>query len=98
MIQYSETVVTHKTVTAYWMPRLRGHDDIDPKIRIWSLLFLLVHRQHPLRHQKAAENIHRCEDQRDEAEAPRPNPAAADHGDADREQCADHDHRGDRVG
>jgi len=24
MIQYSETVVTHKTVTAYWMPRLRG--------------------------------------------------------------------------
>src|SRR5258708_3668782 len=63
-----------------------------------SLLFPLVHREHALRHQKAAENIHRCEDQRDEAEAPRPRSAAADHGDPDREQRTDHDHRGDRVG
>src|SRR5580704_5896994 len=63
-----------------------------------SLLFLLVHRQHALRHQKAAENIHGCEDQRDEAEAPRPNPAAADHLDAHGEQRADHDHRGYRIG
>src|ERR1019366_486605 len=62
------------------------------------LLFLLVHRQHALRHQKAAENIHGCENQRDEAEAARPDSTAADHCDADREQRADHDHRGDRVG
>src|ERR1700675_4468980 len=32
------------------------------------LLFLLVHRQHALRHQKAAENIHGCENQGDKAE------------------------------
>src|ERR1700731_3364757 len=63
-----------------------------------SLLFLLVHREHPLRHQKAAENIHRRENQRDEAEAAGPGPAAADHLDADREQRADHDHGGDRIG
>src|SRR3978361_2154953 len=36
------------------------------------LLFLLVHRQHALRHQKAAENIHRRKDQRDKTEAARP--------------------------
>src|ERR1700674_5774991 len=63
-----------------------------------SLLFLLVHREHALRHQKAAENIHRREDQRDEAEAARPDPAAADHRDTHGKQRADHDHRGDRVG
>src|SRR5258708_27899278 len=57
-----------------------------------SLLFLLVHREHALRHQKAAENIHRSENQRDKAEAARPDPAAADHGNANREQRADHDH------
>src|SRR5258708_2602259 len=62
------------------------------------LLSLLVHPQHALGHQKAAENIHRGEDQRDEAEAARPGAAAADHGDPDREQRADHDHRRDRVG
>src|SRR3984957_18605909 len=63
-----------------------------------SLGFLLVHRQHPLGDQEAAEDIHAGKNQRDEAEAARPGPAAADHGDADREQRADHDHRGDRVG
>src|SRR5882762_10898992 len=36
------------------------------------LLFLLVHRQHALRYQKAAENIPRRKDQRDKAEAARP--------------------------
>src|SRR3981081_4852734 len=55
-----------------------------------SLLSLLVHREHALRHQKAAENIHRREHQRDEAEAARPGPAAADHRDAHGQQCADH--------
>src|SRR6202021_1224370 len=63
-----------------------------------SLGFLLVHRQHALGDQEAAEDIHAGKNQRDEAEAARPGPAAADHGDADREQRADHDHRGDRVG
>src|ERR1700716_484885 len=46
-----------------------------------SLLFLLVHREHALRHQKAAENIHRGKNQRDKTEAARPGPAAADHRD-----------------
>src|SRR6202158_5723032 len=66
----------------------------------WSplLLFLLVHREHALRHQNGAENIHRRENQAEEAEAARPDTPAADHRDADREQRADHDHRGDRVG
>src|SRR3954454_1113368 len=63
-----------------------------------SLGFLLVHRQHALGNEEAAEDIHTRENQRDEAEAARPGPAAADHGNADREQRADHDHRGDRVG
>src|SRR5882724_4361960 len=62
-----------------------------------SLGFLLVHRQHALRDEEAAENVHRREDQCDEAEAARPDAAAADQRDADREQRADHDHRGDRV-
>src|SRR5882724_6823292 len=36
-----------------------------------SLGFLLVHRQHALRDEEAAENVHRREDQRDEAKAAR---------------------------
>src|ERR1700694_1875034 len=54
-----------------------------------SLLFLLVHRERPRRPQKAPKNLPRREDQRDEPEAARPDPAAADHRDADREQRAD---------
>src|SRR6267154_4328252 len=79
-------------------PPARGMTISIRKSASSSPLFLLVHRQHPLRHQKAAEDIHRCENQRDEAEAARPDPAAADHGDAHGQQRADHDHRGDRVG
>src|ERR1700712_278713 len=63
-----------------------------------SLYLLLVHRQHALGDKEAAEDIHAGEDQRDEAEAPRPAGAARDHGNADREQRTNHDHRGDRVG
>src|ERR1700730_11848691 len=63
-----------------------------------SLGFLLVHRDHPLGDQEATEDVHAGEDQRDEAEAARPHPAAADQLDADREQRTDHDHRGDRIG
>src|ERR1700682_2976780 len=44
-----------------------------------SLYLLLVHPQHALGDKEAAEDIHRCEDQRDEAEAARPGAAAADH-------------------
>src|ERR1700754_4169210 len=57
-----------------------------------SLGFLLVHRQHALGDEEAAEDVHAGEDQRDEAEAARPSRAAGDHPDADREQRADHDH------
>src|ERR1700676_716205 len=70
----------------------------SPRVARRSLGFLLVHREHALGDQEAAEDIHAGKDQRDETEAARPGPAAADHGDADREQRADHDHRGDRVG
>src|SRR4029077_12902119 len=63
-----------------------------------SLGLLLVHRQHALGDEEAAEDIHAGEDQRDEAEAPRPPRSAGDHADADREQRADHDHRRNRVG
>src|SRR5271155_535115 len=38
----------------------------------WSLLFLLIHRQHALGHKEAAEDVHRGESQRDEAERARP--------------------------
>src|SRR3978361_2145452 len=62
------------------------------------LLFLLVHREHALGHQKAAKNIHGCENQRDKAEAARPAGAAAGQWHANREQRTHHDHRGDRVG
>src|SRR6202022_3731076 len=62
-----------------------------------SFRLLLVHRQHALGDKEAAEDIHACKDQRDEAEAARPARAARDHADTDREQRADHDHRGDRV-
>src|SRR5580704_15795505 len=63
-----------------------------------SLGLLLVHRQHALGDQEAAEDVHTGEDQRDETEAARPGRSARDHADADREQRADHDHRGDGVG
>src|SRR5882724_7102786 len=76
-----------------WRPPLSS----SPRGARRSLDLLLVHREHPLRDQEATEDIHRGKDQRDEAEAARPDPAAADHGDADREQRADHDHRGDRI-
>src|SRR3712207_4448969 len=60
-----------------------------------SLLFLLVHRQHSLSDQKAAENVDRGEYQRDEAEDARPQRAVGVDGErhADREQRADYDHR-----
>src|ERR1700675_4951419 len=63
-----------------------------------SLGFLLVHPEHALGDQEAAEDIHAGEGQRDKAETPRPAAATGDHADADREQRADHDHRGDRIG
>src|SRR6476660_9822006 len=53
-----------------------------------SLYLLLVHCQHALGDKEAAEDIHAGEDQRDEAEAPRPARTAGDHADADREQRA----------
>src|SRR5260370_2873776 len=59
--------------------------------------FFLVHRAHALGDQEATEDVHTRESQRDEAETPRPDPAAADHCDADRDQRADPDHPGDRV-
>src|ERR1700730_3323718 len=62
-----------------------------------SLGFLLVHREHALGDQEAAKDVHAGKHQRDEAEPARPAAAARDHADADREQRADHDHRGDRV-
>src|SRR5882672_10579408 len=63
-----------------------------------SLGLLLVHRQHALGDKEAAEDVYAGEDQRDETEAARPATAAGDHGNADREHRADHDHRRDRVG
>src|SRR4029453_8230400 len=70
---------------------------LSPRGARRSLHLLLVHRQHALGDKEAAEDIHTGEDQRDETEAARPARAARDHRDADREQCADHDHRGDRI-
>src|SRR5579864_8470691 len=68
--------------------------------RLRSFLFLLIHRQHALGHKEAAENVHRGESQGDEAERTRPQRAVivGDQRDADREQRADHDDRGDGVG
>ena len=40
-----------------------------------SFLFLLVHREHALRDQEAAEDIHRRENEREEAEDARPDRA-----------------------
>src|SRR5882724_11466359 len=74
------------------------HFPSSPRGARRSLYLLLVHRQHALGDKEAAEDIHAGEDQRDEAETARPAAAARDHWNADREQRADHDHRGDRVG
>src|SRR3954469_11373880 len=63
-----------------------------------SLGLLLVHRQHALGDKEAAEDVHAGKHQRDKTEAARQTRAARDHGNANREQCADHDHRGDRIG
>src|SRR5580692_8713249 len=63
-----------------------------------SFRLLLVHREHALGDQEAAENIHARKDQRNETEATRPAGARGNHPDADGQQRADHDHRGDRVG
>src|ERR1700757_5255261 len=59
---------------------------------------LLVHPEHALGDQEAAEDVHAGKDQRDEAETAGPAAAAGDQPHADREQRADHDHRGNRVG
>src|SRR5262249_21328880 len=63
-------------------------------------LLLLVHGQHALRDQKAAEDVHRGECERDEAEPARPQRAVVTGHelDANGEQRADHDDRRDRVG
>src|SRR4051812_16299092 len=63
-----------------------------------SLLLLLVHREHALGDQEAAENIDAGKYQRDKPETARPAGAAASKRHANREQRADHDHRRDRVG
>src|SRR5208282_3653928 len=65
-----------------------------------SFLFLLIHRQHALGDQEAAEDIDRREAERNEAERARPERTAvvANERDTDREQGADDDHRGDGVG
>src|SRR3954469_9331515 len=66
---------------------------------LWpSLLLPLVHREHALGDQEAAEDVYAGEHQRDEAETPGKAGAAADQRYPDREQRADHDHRGDRIG
>src|SRR6202158_3041476 len=59
---------------------------------------LLVHREHAVGDQEATKDIDASKGQGNEAEAARPGAAGTDHGDADREQRPDHDHRGDRVG
>src|ERR1700710_25982 len=48
------------------------HFPSSPRGARRSLYLLLVHRQHALGDKEAAEDIHASEDQRDEAEAPRP--------------------------
>src|ERR1700739_3061857 len=63
-----------------------------------SLALLLVHREHALGDQEATKDIHAGEGQRDETKAARPAAAAGNHPHPHREQRADHDHRGDRVG
>src|SRR5665213_4037493 len=76
-----------------WSPLLSS----SPRGARRSLDLLLVHREHALGNQEAAEDVDAGKDQRDEAEAARPDATTSNHGDADREQRADHDHRGDRV-
>src|ERR1700675_4374703 len=76
-----------------WRPPLSS----SPRGARRSLGFLLVHREHALGDQEAAKNVHAGKDQRNEAEAARPGSTTANHGDADREQRANHNHRRDRV-
>src|ERR1700733_10473214 len=63
-----------------------------------SLHFFLVHGEHALGDQEAAEDVDAGEDERDETEAARPARPTRNHADADRQQRADHDHRRDRIG
>src|SRR6201994_2754303 len=79
-------------------PTSRGMTTSQKNTRSSSLGFLLVHRQHALGDQEAAEDVHAGKDQRDKAEAAGPGAARGNHADADGEQRTDHDHRGDRVG
>src|ERR1700704_3871600 len=74
-----------------WRPPLSS----SPRGARRSLDLLLVHRQHSLRDQEAANEIPPGKRRRQKTKAAPPGPAAADHGNADREQRADHDHRGD---
>src|SRR4029079_7071871 len=55
-----------------------------------SFLLLLIHREHALGDQEAAENVHGCKDQRDEAERPGPQGALVigNKRDTDRKQRA----------
>src|SRR6516162_5730433 len=62
-----------------------------------SVALFLVHPEHALGDQEAAEDVHAGKNQRNEAETARPTRAAGEEADAEREQRADHDHRGDRV-
>src|SRR5947209_2595190 len=74
------------------------HFPSSPRGARRSLGLLLVHRQHALGDKEAAKDIYAGKDQRDEAEAARKTTAGRDHADTDRQQRADHDHRGNRVG
>ena len=59
---------------------------------------LLVHRQHALGDQKAAENVDRGEDERNEADEAGKSRSAIDRGDSNRQQGADDDDRRNGVG
>src|SRR6267154_2119723 len=84
--------------TAERLAFISGPQFASPRGACRSLGLLPVHPEHALGDKEAAENIHAGKSQRDEAEAACPTAAGGNRADADREQRADNDHRGDRVG
>src|SRR5580658_9219854 len=65
-----------------------------------SFLLAVEHAEHALGHQEAAEDVDRSEGQSNETESARPDRSrmVGYERDADREQRANHDHRGDGIG
>src|SRR5262249_41331767 len=79
----------HPRLCSVWVKPAQDDDIFRTRFMSSSLLFLLVHRKHALGDQEAAEDVHRCENERDETEPARPQRTVVVGGqrDPDRKEC-----------